>query len=561
MQIGTVRAPARADLGPADFAGVDDDPVRCLDAEASRAMVEHINAQRKANESIGGVFEVIAFGLTPGLGSHVSWEERLDGVLAGAICSIQAVKGVSLGDAFGVAGLPGSEAHDEIFWSQERGYYRETNRAGGLEGGMTTGLPLVVRGAMKPLPTLTQPLRSVDIATQASRPRRCASAPTRARCPRPAWWARRWSRSCWPTPTGASSAATTSTTSLARSAPTRSGSASSRGVSLVLIGFMGAGKSTAAAAPAAGVDSRRRRCSRPSSASSIEAFFDREGEAAFREREERVVLELLDRGAAVVALGGGAVLSERVRAALRDHTVALLEIDVETAWNARRRPRSPARARPRARSPRATPSAQPLYEALADAFVPSGAPVEPRARCAAATPARARGWSGRTPRRARTRSGSARPLAPRPGRRVRAQRRDVARALRHAAAAARACDRAGRGAQDARDRAGGVGGDGAPRASRAPTTLLAVGGGVVGDLGGFCAATYQRGMPVVHVPTTLVAQVDSAYGGKTGVDLPQAKNYVGAYHQPRPCTSCPRRSRRCPRASAPPATPRSSRRR
>jgi chorismate synthase len=165
VQIGTVHAPARDDLTPADYAGVDDDPVRCLDADASRAMVDHINVQRKANESIGGVFEVIAFGLTPGLGSHVSWEERLDGVLAGAICSIQAVKGVSLGDAFGVAGLPGSQAHDEIFWSDERGYYRETNRAGGLEGGMTTGLPLVVRGAMKPLPTLTQPLRSVDIAT------------------------------------------------------------------------------------------------------------------------------------------------------------------------------------------------------------------------------------------------------------------------------------------------------------------------------------------------------------------------------------------------------------
>jgi len=166
VQIGTVHAPARDNLTPSDFAGVDDDPVRCLDPEASRAMVEHINAQRKANESIGGVFEVIAFGLVPGLGSHVSWEERLDGVLAGAICSIQAVKGVSLGDAFGVAGLPGSHAHDEILWSQERGYYRETNRAGGLEGGMTTGLPLVVRGAMKPLPTLTQPLRSVDIATK-----------------------------------------------------------------------------------------------------------------------------------------------------------------------------------------------------------------------------------------------------------------------------------------------------------------------------------------------------------------------------------------------------------
>jgi chorismate synthase len=111
------------------------------------------------------VFEVIAYGLVPGLGSHVSWEERLDGVIAGALCSIQAIKGVSLGDAFGIAGLPGSQAHDEILWSEARGYHRETNRSAGLEGGMSTGQPLVARAAMKPLPTLTQPLRSVDIAT------------------------------------------------------------------------------------------------------------------------------------------------------------------------------------------------------------------------------------------------------------------------------------------------------------------------------------------------------------------------------------------------------------
>ena len=148
-----------------DFADVDASPVRCLDPEASRAMVAEINRLRKANESLGGVFEVQAFGLTPGLGSHVSWEERLDGRLAMAILSIQAMKGVSIGDAFAVAGVPGSEAHDEIFYDAERGYYRETNRAGGLKGGMTNGEPLVVRGAMKPLPTLTKPLRSVDIAT------------------------------------------------------------------------------------------------------------------------------------------------------------------------------------------------------------------------------------------------------------------------------------------------------------------------------------------------------------------------------------------------------------
>jgi chorismate synthase len=165
IQITGVRAPERTDLSPADFAGVDDSPVRCLDADATRAMVAEINRLRKANESLGGVFEVWAFGLVPGLGSHVSWEERLDGRLAQSILSIQALKAVSIGDGFEVAGVPGSQAHDELFYSDERGYYRATNRAGGLEGGMSTGEPLIVRGAMKPLPTLTKPLRSVDIET------------------------------------------------------------------------------------------------------------------------------------------------------------------------------------------------------------------------------------------------------------------------------------------------------------------------------------------------------------------------------------------------------------
>jgi chorismate synthase len=165
IQITGVSAPRRDDLAPEDFAEVDESPVRCLDAGASRAMVEEINRLRKANESLGGVFEVRAFGLVPGLGSHVSWRERLDGILGQAILSIQAVKAVAIGDGLEVAGLPGSQAHDEIFYDDDRGFYRQTNRSGGVEGGMTTGDPLVVRGAMKPLPTLTKPLRSVDIAT------------------------------------------------------------------------------------------------------------------------------------------------------------------------------------------------------------------------------------------------------------------------------------------------------------------------------------------------------------------------------------------------------------
>ena len=165
VQIGDVRAPLREDLALADFAAVDASPVRCLDPDAARAMVEEINVLRKRNESLGGVFELRAFGLVPGLGSHVSWEERLDGRIGLAMLSIQACKGVGLGDGFDLAGRPGSGAHDEIFYSEERGWFRETNRSGGLEGGMTTGEPLVVRAAMKPLPTLTKPLRSVDIST------------------------------------------------------------------------------------------------------------------------------------------------------------------------------------------------------------------------------------------------------------------------------------------------------------------------------------------------------------------------------------------------------------
>jgi len=150
----------------ADFDGVDESPVRCLDAEATQLMVAEIDRGRKANESLGGVFEVRAFGVVPGLGSHVSWDERLDGRLAQAILSIHALKGAEVGGGYALAGIPGSQAHDEIFWSAERGYYRDTNRAGGVEGGMTTGQPLLVTGAMKPLPTLTKPLRSVDTETK-----------------------------------------------------------------------------------------------------------------------------------------------------------------------------------------------------------------------------------------------------------------------------------------------------------------------------------------------------------------------------------------------------------
>jgi len=165
LRIGSVTAPIPAELSVSGFDAVDESPVRCLDGDATAAMVAEINTARKANESLGGVFEVVAFGVTPGIGSHVSWETRLDGRLAQAVMSIQALKGVGIGDGFELGGRVGSKAHDEIFYADEAGYTRETNRAGGIEGGMTNGLPVLVRGAMKPLPTLTKPLRSVDIET------------------------------------------------------------------------------------------------------------------------------------------------------------------------------------------------------------------------------------------------------------------------------------------------------------------------------------------------------------------------------------------------------------
>ena len=166
-QIASVSAPPRDDLGPEDFDGVDESPVRCLDEATSAAMVEEIDRLRKENESLGGKFEVRAFGLVPGLGSYVAWDRKLDGRLAQAVCSIQSVKGVSLGEAWEVAGRPGLRGpRRDLPFDDERGWHRETNRAGGLEGGMTNGEPLVVQAAIKPISTMTQPLRSVDTETK-----------------------------------------------------------------------------------------------------------------------------------------------------------------------------------------------------------------------------------------------------------------------------------------------------------------------------------------------------------------------------------------------------------
>ncbi len=137
----------------------------CMDPEAETAMKEAIRQAGIAGDTLGGCFEVLAQGLPPGLGSHVQWDRRLDGRLAAALMSIPAIKGVELGAGFAYGSLSGRQAHDEIFYQPERGYYRETNRAGGVEGGMSNGEALIARAVMKPIPTLMSPLRTVDIRT------------------------------------------------------------------------------------------------------------------------------------------------------------------------------------------------------------------------------------------------------------------------------------------------------------------------------------------------------------------------------------------------------------
>ena len=304
-------------------------------------------------------------------------------------------------------------------------------------------------------------------------------------------------------------------------------------MSLVLIGFMGAGKTSAARGAAVELGGRHVDSDQVVEAelgSSIEAFFSRHGERAFREREEEITVSLLEReDAPVVSLGGGAVTSERVQDALRRHTVVLLDVDADTAWQ-RAGGRRPL-ARDRQRFDELHGARAPLYERIADAILPAAR----RDSLRHALPALAQLPPGAKLLWAETASAAypvfvgdgVRDFRPIPGRGFAVSDETVTgllgpvdhamppgeehKTLASAEAVLRAMARAGLGHGD---------------------HVVAVGGGVVGDVAGFCAAVYQRGIGVVQVPTTVVAQVDSAYGGKTGVDLPEGKNYAGVYHQP-----------------------------
>jgi shikimate kinase/3-dehydroquinate synthase len=305
-------------------------------------------------------------------------------------------------------------------------------------------------------------------------------------------------------------------------------------MALVFVGFMGAGKSSAlddVLDTDALVEEQL--------GMSIAAFFAVYGERKFRQREEPVVLRALRSGAPAIALGGGSVLSETVRSALRDHTVVWMDISDETAWLRAAGDDRPLAA-DRAAFEALHAERRPLYEAVADAYLPEGDRLvrraQPALRALAEAPAGTKlVWAATT--------GGEYPVfvgrgliggLPRPGRRafvvtdehVGAHYGAALRDTHHTITIAAGEEHKTLAVAEHvwRELASqGMGRD---------DHLVALGGGVVGDLAGFCASAYQRGVPIVQVPTTVVAQVDSAYGGKTGVDLPEAKNYVGAYHQP-----------------------------
>lgn len=180
IQIGKVKASSKFKVQSSEkellslFGRVEKSLVRCPDDTASKGMVKLIDKAVKEGKSLGGIFEVFAIGVPIGLGSHIQWDRRLDGRLARALMSIQAIKGVEIGPGFEMSGKFGSEVTDEIFYDSSKfevqgsKFYRKTNFSGGIEGGMTNGMPIILRAAMKPIPTQRKPLRSIDIITKKS---------------------------------------------------------------------------------------------------------------------------------------------------------------------------------------------------------------------------------------------------------------------------------------------------------------------------------------------------------------------------------------------------------
>ena len=417
---------------------------------------------------------------------------------------------------------------------------------------MTNGETLIAGAAMKPLPTLTKPLRSVDIATH-----------------EPAQALRERTDSCTVPAAGVVGEAMVAfvladahrrCTRCARGVP--SADPVSRAGAIVLVGFMGAGKSTAAQRIGGERDLSVTDVDRLIEArggASIAELFARDGEPAFRTLEEEVVCELLAgaRQGQIVSLSGGAVTSERVRAALAEHLVVWLDVDPALAWRRAADSDRPL-ARDRASFDERHAERQPLYAALADAVAPANArmnvgclhdaierlrdaPPGTRLLWALSATAQYPVWIGRGVLRCGLWPSPAAGFERgKPGRASAAlvtlyafsKLLPTAKTYFNNDTVASVVVVAGGEPSKTIAEAERIWRELARGGMTRADHLVALGGGVVGDLAGFAAATYQRGVPVVQVPTTLVAQVDSAYGGKTGVDIPEGKNYVGAYHQP-----------------------------
>src|ERR687896_80837 len=280
VALGEVGVPAGAPLPkPADLAHIDADPVRCFDVDASAKMVAHIDELKRAGDTLGGVVEVLAYGVPPGLGSHVHWDRRLDSRLAAALMGIQAIKGVEVGDGFTTARTRGSMAHDEIERGPGGGIRRRSQRAGGIEGGMTTGDPVRVRAAMKPISTVPRALDTVDVRT---------GEPAKAINQR----------------------------SDVTAVPA-AGVVAEAMVALVL---------AEAALAKFGGDAVEETARKPVS----EIFID-DGEPRFRELESAAVRRALAEHDGVLALGGGAVLAPDTRGLLSGHTVVYFRGELSDA--------------------------------------------------------------------------------------------------------------------------------------------------------------------------------------------------------------------------------------
>ena len=378
VAIGSTTSEARRPR-PEDLEAIDSSPVRCLDAEAEAVMVAEIEERGRAGDSLGGVVEVVAFDLPVGLGSHVHWDRRLDGRLAGALMSIQAVKSVEIGDAASVVGLPGSEAHDSIVWDG-RGYRRASDHAGGIEGGMSIGGDIHLRIGMKPLATLRRPaLSTVDVDTKETAKAIVERTDVTA------------------VPAMGVVAESMVALILADEALRKFGGDSVAefrrnhgsfvtslseterpGDHVLLVGMMGAGKTTVGTALAKKLD-------RPYidndaqvehvTGRTIPEIWEEHGEAEFRRQEAAAVqAATLSENPAVIAVAGGAVLDERNRQAIRSAgRIVWLRARVPTlaerVGDGEGRPLLSGPARPQEALERLAEERRPLYQELADVVV------------------------------------------------------------------------------------------------------------------------------------------------------------------------------------------------